>query len=135
MGSSGLQIYSTTGGSEPPIGNIIRSCRIHDTCVKSKAQNRGAGLSLTSGSSHEAYNNLIWANRVGIFIDYSSTHKVYHNTIALNSDLAVFVGSGSGGTTVQNNIMWKNAGGTILDFGDSTLKTPNFTSDPHFVNA
>jgi Right handed beta helix region/Protein of unknown function (DUF1565) len=132
QGSSGIQIFSTTGASEPPNFNTIRRCKIHNNCVLSAAQGRGAGVTIASGSQNLVYNNLIYVNFRGISCSNTFTNKMYNNTIVSNPDIGLYLENG-GNHQARNNICYLN-GSNFIDTSGSSNTTPNFIgTNPNFV--
>lgn len=133
QGSSGIQIFSTTGTSEPPNFNTIRRCKIHNNCVLSAAQGRGAGITIASGSQNLVYNNLIYVNFRGISCSNTFTNKMYNNTIASNPDIGLFLENG-GSHSCRNNVCYLN-GTNFLNTSSGGTVTPNITTqNPNFVS-
>ncbi|TAL57929.1 MAG: T9SS type A sorting domain-containing protein [Bacteroidetes bacterium] len=119
--------------------NIIRANKIYNNA---RIGNRGRGIILSSGTDNIACNNLIWGNNGGIQINYNvANSQVYNNTIWANNGgdglyaEGIYIGSGSSGAIIKNNICWQNNSGGISDYGAATTLSNNLTSDPQFVNA
>jgi uncharacterized repeat protein (TIGR02059 family) len=132
QGSSGIQIFSTTGASEPPNSNIIRRCKVHNNCVLSTAQGRGAGITVASGTGNLVYNNLIYVNFRGISCSFTTANKFYNNTIASNPDIGLYL-EGGGTHQARNNICYLN-GTNFLNTSSGGTVTPNLIgTNPLFV--
>ena len=134
QGSSGIQIFSTTGASEPPNSNIIRNNIIRNNCVLSAAQGRGAGITVASGSQNLVYNNLVYSNFRGISCSNTFTNKILYNSVYSNPDIGIYLENG-GSHVCRNNICYQNGTNFFNTSGGGTV-TPNVTTqNPLFVNA
>ena len=70
---------------------------------------RGAGLILSSGDGNLAYNNVIYANQVGIHVDYGAANsRVYNNTVFAQSEDGLHIGPGASDTDARNNLVFSN---------------------------
>jgi hypothetical protein len=124
----------------------------------------GAGISNYMSDNTEIYQNLSYANKIGISwgedsgsASQSSGGLIYNNTMYGNSDIGGKIRENALGSTWRNNISWGNttygfalmAGGTaptssnndVTDFApdnatyDAWTDTDGITSDPLFISA
>jgi parallel beta-helix repeat protein len=124
-GGFGIQIYR--GGGINGIDasyNTVRNCKLHD--------NGAAGLEIAVGDGNVAYNNLIWNNPSGIFVEYGASNTGLYNNTIYNStnanDFAIRIGysGGASNTTVENNLIWQTAGSdAIANYGTGTVCSYN----------
>ena len=113
--------------------NIIRNNRIFDNA---RVGPRGHGIALSMGSRNLAYNNLVWGNAGGIYVQYASDSRIYHNVLYANREYGVFLQDGSINAVVQNNIVYQNSVPGIQNSGVGTVSDHNLVDiDPKFVNA
>lgn len=134
QGSSGIQIFSTTASTQPPNNNTIRRCYVHNNCVLSAAQSRGAGISVASGTGNAVYNNLVISNFRGINSAFTFTNKFLNNTVVSNPDIGIYL-EGGGSHSCRNNIAYLN-GTNFLNSSSGGTVTPNLIgTSPPFVNS
>jgi parallel beta-helix repeat protein len=128
---TGIQLYYSDGVS------------VHDNVVRgnwvvsnASAGARGAGVSVSRGARNRIYNNVIVGNVVGIFVDYSVTDTdVYNNTLYANEDYGLYVGTGSVGADIRNNIVYASTGPNYANAGSGTAQSNNlFGVDPRFMD-
>ncbi len=95
----------------------------------------------------QIYNNLIYLNGEkqpfpgksgGIRVaNGASSTKIWNNTIYGNKGWGINIQTGvsgpPGGTVVQNNIIFENTAGQIIDAGSDSTLTHNLTTDPKFI--
>ncbi|MBX3332147.1 MAG: right-handed parallel beta-helix repeat-containing protein [Nitrospira sp.] len=147
----GNDIYNNSGGGiqayPGPISNlVIRNNKIHDnnTTIHSPI-----GGIIVSGSGYavsnvSVYNNLFYNNgssplsgsSPGLRIDGANTTgtKVWNNTVYRNKGYGISINQARK-TVVQNNIVFENAKGEIVDFGTETMLSHNLTTDPRFLRS
>jgi len=126
----GVHVYNTRGGAHR---NVVRRNTIHNNGRPAKTI---AGLILSSGAGHVAYNNIIWANGgIGAQVDYGGKDaRLVFNTVYNNAISGVFVGVAASGTVVVNNIVYANRL-DLADHGVGTRLLSNVVSvDPLFVD-
>lgn len=84
---------------------IVRGNSVHD--------NPGYGIAFSgqmSGSTHQAYNNVVYANDAGGLSLYGvGNATLYHNTLAANDGPGLRTDNGLGGNTVKANILYQNS--------------------------
>ena len=125
----------------PSIDVVVRNSQFHDNAA---VGNWGAGVMVGEDSTNvQIYNNVIWNNNGGIQIDYGETNtSVYNNTTYNNTNPYVghdsiqniYIGPGSTGAIVRNNICYTGPG--FVDEGIGTIADHNLDGvDPLFVNA
>lgn len=154
----GNEIYGNPGGGihayPGPISNlVIRSNKLHHNNHLSSSPVEGIlvfqGSISTPIRGVQIYNNLIYLNGVeqpdpgrsgGIRVSSGvSSTKIWHNTIYGNKGWGINIQMGSSGppinTDVQNNIVFGNTLGQIIDVGIGSSLTHNLTTDPKFVKA
>lgn len=138
---SGCRVYRNAGwgihvykeGSGGANGMLVRNNFVFENA---RLGRRGDGILMSSGSGSAVYNNVVWANEVGIWVDYgASATTLYHNTVVANrGDFGIYIGPGATGTVVRNNI----SRGTTRDIenrGVGTTVSNNLAGvDPLFVN-
>lgn len=152
----GNEIYNNPGGGihayPGPISNlVIRNNILHHN--NSLASSPVEGILVFQGNPTkpvtgvQIYNNLVYLNGVnqpdpgrsgGIRISNGVTGtKIWNNTIYGNKGWGINVQDGLNGpprsTVVQNNILFANASGTIIDAGSGSTLSHNLTTDPKFV--
>jgi len=159
----GNNIYNNPGGGitvyPGPVHNaVIRNNVIHHN--NWMANSNVPGIQLSPVLDHptangngvidgtQIYNNVVHSNCVnqptgskpcgGIEISNGATNtKVWNNTVYGNKGYGIRVASGSNGptvnTVVQNNIVFENASGQIMNTGVDSIITHNLTTDPKFV--
>ena len=147
----GNDIYNNPGGGiqayPGPISNlVIRNNKIHDN--NSTIHSPIGGI-VVAGSGYTVsnvsmYNNLFYNNgssplsgsSPGIRIDGANTTetKVWNNTVYQNKGYGVSINQAKK-TVVQNNIVFGNTKGEIVDFGAETAVSHNLTTDPKFIKA
>ena len=132
--SHGIHIHGDT-----PNNNVVRFNLSYDN---SRTGAWGAGIGIYTGSGNLVYNNIVWGNNDGLWINYNvSDSKIYNNTIYGNADYGLLIGDGAtggGGTTnniIRNNIVIGGRLGVLVDAGIATTLSNNLTTDPKFVNA
>lgn len=160
-GSSGIieesEFYNNPGGGiqvyPGPISNlIIRNNIVHhnnflaSSTVEGILVYQGTGTTI---SEVQIYNNLVYLNGVnqpdpgrsgGIRVaNGAKGTKIWNNTIYGNKGWGINIQNGLGGspieTVVQNNIVFANVHGAIVDAGKDSLISHNLTGDPKFLNA
>jgi parallel beta-helix repeat protein len=127
----GISAYKESGGGVS--NNTIRNNFIFQNAALGK---RGDGILVSGGSGNAVYNNVVWANEVGIWVDYgASATTVYHNTVVNNrGEFGIYIGPGATGTFVRNNISRGNTR-DIENRGESTTISNNLAGvNPLFVN-
>ncbi|GAT63992.1 right-handed parallel beta-helix repeat-containing protein [Paludibacter jiangxiensis] len=134
----GIHIY-TEHKPESANYNIVRRNNIHENA---RAENRGFGIIVSSGTGNSVYNNLIWGNNGGIQIDYHAVNTIiYNNTIWSNNrskthENGIKTGAGSTNARIVNNISWNHIAGNISNAGINTYLSNNLTDkSPLFVNS
>ena len=131
--SHGIHIHGDT-----PNNNVVRFNLSYDN---SRTGAWGAGIGIYTGRGNLVYNNIVWGNNDGLWINYDvSDSKVYNNTIYSNADYGLLIGDATtgGGTTnniIRNNIVIGGRLGVLVDAGIATTLSNNLTTDPKFVNA
>lgn len=130
-GGWGIHAFQQDGSSVTNI--VIRNNFVFDNAQTGK---RGDGILAASGVGSTVYNNVVWGNEVGIWVDYgASATTVYHNTVVNNrGDFGIYIGPGATGTVVRNNISRGNTR-DIENRGVGTTVSNNLAGvDPLFVN-
>ena len=145
----GTEIYNQVGGGiqayPGPISNlVIRNNKIHDN---NATPNSAVGGIVVLGSRNmvsnvSVYNNLIYNNgsspqsgsSTGLRVDGADTieTKVWNNTVYKNKGYGISMNQAQK-TVVQNNIVFGNTKGEIVDFGTKTMLSHNLTTDPKFI--
>lgn len=134
MGSSGMQIFSTTAGSEPPINNTVRNSRFHHNTVLSAAQGRGSGVVIAAGVGNMIYNVLSYAQRAGFTVSYNSGAKLFNNDAWGNSVYGFDLREAVWGAQLKNNIAYGN-GQNLSHMGSFTDVTNIWDGrNPLFAN-
>lgn len=149
----GNNVYDNPGGGiqayPGPITNlIIRNNKIHDNNTLLSSPIGGIVILEVSGTpitGVQVYNNLIYNNgsapthgdspgiRVSHLVDGT---KIWNNTIYGNDGWGIKIeASTATNTVVQNNIVYQNTMGAVIDVGTGTILSNNLTSNPNFVNA
>lgn len=160
----GNEIYNQPGGGihgfPGPINNaIIRNNIIHHNNWMANSNVPGilifADIDYTQYGpgvidNVQVYNNLVYSNCVnqpegskscgGIQAANGAKNvKIWNNTVYGNKGYGISVAAGSNGpavnTVVQNNIVFDNAKGQIVNAGVDSVITHNLTTDPKFVKA
>ncbi len=130
----GVHIYSG-GCSNCANNNVVRNNVVYNNA---RVGNRGTGILLGSGSGNVAYNNIVYGNKDGIWIQHGANNKAFNNTIyntAGSGSYAVYIAPDAPGAVVQNNILYKNALNTVTNSGPSSIISNNLLGvDPRFVN-
>ncbi|WP_161954179.1 right-handed parallel beta-helix repeat-containing protein [Candidatus Methylomirabilis limnetica] len=127
--NAGYGVHLYNGYDRRTDSNIVRNNAVFT--------NGWRGILLGSGDGNVAYNNVVWGNRGGIRVNFSSptNSKVYNNTTYNNTDYGILVESGTG-AIVQNNIAYMNGTPEIQDSGTGSVIDRNLVGiDPQFVNA
>lgn len=129
----GIHVYNQRPGGSANF-NVIRNNRVFNNA---RVGARGAGILLSSGKGHQAYNNLVWGNVRGIQLGPDTLDAVvYHNVVYANRGHGLFVSPGSVNARIHNNIIWQNAGADYLNTGRKTINTHNLIGlDPGFLDA
>lgn len=151
----GNDIYNNPGGGIQAypgvISNLImRSNTIHHNNYLLTSPIEGI-LVFQGGNNRvtgvQIYNNLIYLNgdkqpypgkSGGIRVSNgASSTKIWNNTIYGNKGWGINIQNGAGGppegTVVQNNIIFENTAGQIVNAGSDSTLTHNLTTDPKFV--
>jgi parallel beta-helix repeat protein len=145
----GNDVYNNPGGGiqlyPEPTNAIVRFNRIHDNNSLTTSSVGGivvaGGLSVTG---IQIDNNLVYnngsspahGNSPGILVNISRGTRVWNNTVYGNQGYGIQLQETSGiNAVVQNNIVYGNAYGEILDKGTNTTMDHNLTTDPKFINA
>jgi hypothetical protein len=125
----GIQIYSY--GSSSVSNNIVRNSQIYG--------NGYAGITVNTGSDNQVYNNLFYNNAGGIELGLNGpaiNFQAYNNTIYNNAGQGIQLGAYNQGAKVQNNIVYQNSGGDIVDSSSTgTTLRNNLTTNPKFIDA
>ena len=148
----GCDVYNNTGGGlqiypGPINGVIIRNNKIHDNNTWTTIHVGGVVVmagSVQTITNVSLYNNLIYNNgssptagsAPGLRISGSSLSQTtfWNNTVYNNNGYGVMVSSRD--TIIQNNIVFGNVKGEIIDgSGSSCILDHNLTSDPKFIKA
>ncbi|CUS34878.1 hypothetical protein COMA1_20003 [Candidatus Nitrospira nitrosa] len=150
----GNEIYRNNGGGihafPGPIRNaIIRGNRVYDNNSSSESTVPGIlvfedtdyydGTAIIDGV--HLYNNIVYGNGAGgIFVSNGAANvKVWNNTVYGNKGWGVNIQIGLNGmpvnTIVQNNIVFANTSGEIINKGVGSVIDHNVIDDPKFVNA
>ncbi|MEZ4272130.1 MAG: right-handed parallel beta-helix repeat-containing protein [Myxococcota bacterium] len=131
-GQYGIHIYDSKHLEHPFHGNVVRNNIIYDNSLNSTryGQPSGAGIILSGGTGHMAYNNVIWGNVGGIDVSYDAIDAlVVHNTV-YDNDRGISVGdpwSLTKNTYVANNLLIGNGGGiTVSGNVQNTTVEGNF---------
>lgn len=138
---SGCRVYRNSGwgihvfkeGSSGLDNVLVRNNFVFENA---RIGRRGDGILLSSGAGSAVYNNVIWGNQVGIWVDYNAVSTtVYHNTVVNNrGEFGIHIGGGASGTIVRNNIARGNTR-DIENRGANTTLSNNLAGvDPRFVN-
>ena len=150
----GNEIYNNPGGGihayPGTISNlIIRGNRIHDnnTMTTSSVEGIIVFRGKTNGvlqtiSGVQIYNNVVYKNSIyggtsgGIRVSSGPTGtKVWNNTVYGNKGWGINIQTNdTPDTVVQNNIVFANTSGQIVNVGTRTILNANLTTDPRFVN-
>jgi parallel beta-helix repeat protein len=141
----GLQIYPG-----PITGTVIRNNRVHDNNTEADIAIGGIVV-FPSGATivgTEIYNNLIYNNgsaptagdAPGIrIVNNADGTKVWNNTVYGNKGLGINIQAYTGikptNTVLQNNIVYGNAAGEIINVGSNSVIEHNVTTNPNFMNA
>jgi len=105
-GNAGWGVSVYNGDAPDADRNVVRNNRLHHNA---RVRRRGAGLILSSGDGNLAYNNVVFANKVGIHVDYGATRsRVYNNTVFAQSEDGLVVGPGASDTDARNNLVFAN---------------------------
>jgi parallel beta-helix repeat protein len=127
----GVHVYN--GETNDADRNVVRNNRIHHNA---RAGQRGAGIVLSSGDDNVAINNVIFANKIGIHVDYGSLRaRVYNNTVFANAADGIAVGGGASDTDVRNNLVFNSAGNFKNQGRRTTTGTNLFGGNPGVVDA
>ena len=114
----GVHLYSSLGGVN---NNVISDNNIYDN---GRSGVRGGGIIFSSGSSNQAYNNVIWGNMGGIHISDGSDIYISNNTIYGNGYFGIDIGWGSFEAHIEFNNIYDNDGLPIADYGVATYILP-----------
>lgn len=137
--AAAIQIYG--GSGDPADNNTIRNCRLHDV-TRTGDPSQGWGI-IVVGSNNKLYNNVLYRLTPGPAAEGNAAIAISgaNNLVAHNSLYAniggIYVGSGSGGTLVRNNLAYLNTGvvGDYLDRGAGTSQDHNlFGVDPKWAS-
>lgn len=150
----GNHVHNNSGGGihafPGPIRNaVIKGNRVYDNNTVSPSSVPGilvfADIDYYNGTAIidgvQVYNNIVYGNGAGgIFASNGTKNvKIWNNTVYANKGWGINVQFGSNGkpinTTVQNNIVYANTVGQIVDTGINTIKDRNVIVNPKFVNA
>ena len=146
----GNEVYHNSGGGihayPGPIDNlVIRNNSVHDNNFVFNSKIGGIityGNPITAISNTQIYNNLVYnngsdpsaGNATGIRIDASNV-KVWHNTVYGNNRYGITVGTNMANVVVQNNIIYNNADGNLINASPGTIYDHNLATDPKFLRA
>jgi len=150
----GNDIFNNSGGGihayPGPISNlVIRNNKIHDNNYI--AGSKIGGIIVFEGSNTpisgvQVYNNLVYNNgsaptagdAQGIRISNGpDATKVWNNTVYANKGWGINIQAGTSpptNTVVQNNIVFANTDGQIVNAGTGSILGSNLTNNPNFVN-
>lgn len=128
---AGVQIYS----SEGPIDDcLVQRNYIHACGLATSPQ--GAGVYFGAGDNNQFLSNIIalcdYAMVMGNGYSLGTNCKIYGNTIYACIDVFAFVG---GQFDVRGNICWPVSGTLFTGDVSQVTTTPNYVTDPLFVNA
>jgi len=110
----------------------------------------GEGVNFVIGDSNPnisgnvAYNNIFYGGSAGVYFESKSTNAGWtfaNNIFAGNADQSIYASRRYGGLTLNNNIYYKDAGGTLVVYDGESYTAANIgsldslaiTSDPKFV--
>jgi len=113
-GGYGIHAYS---GSGTVNNNIIGNNEIYG--------NGNSGIILSHGDGNQVYDNIIWGNVGGIWVDYGASNShISGNTIYGNSWAGIYIGPGGSNTFIGDNNISDNYGPVIINNGVSTQILP-----------
>jgi parallel beta-helix repeat protein len=146
-------IYNNPGGGiqfypGPTNGVVLRGNRVHNNNTIQGGTSNLGGVLIYQGSGFritnvQIYNNLFYNNNTtgagispGVSVSGVSVSgvKIWNNTAYGNKDYGIVIWSDASNAVVQNNIVYGNGGGGILDQGSATVKTNNLETNPSFVS-
>ena len=150
----GSDFYNNAGGGMQiypgPLSKVvIRNNKFHDNNTKTTIHIGGLIVMSAKGNISDVtiYNNLLYNNgsaptsgdAPGLRVEAASSTtttgvKVWNNTIYNNKGYGIKIGSGVS-IAAQNNIIFENTKGEILNLGSGSLINHNLTTDPKFVKA
>lgn len=148
----GNKIYANSGGGiqiypGPVSDSILRNNEIYHNNNLSSSNNEGIVVMQNLGNkiiNVSLYNNLIYLNGVnqpgsshsgGIRVANGvSGTKIWNNTIYGNKGWGVTIQSSSTiNSLVQNNIVYGNSAGQIMNAGTDSILSNNLSVDPNFI--
>jgi parallel beta-helix repeat protein len=101
---AGVNVYN--GNATDADRNVVRGNRLHHNA---RVGRRGTGLVVSSGEDNLAYNNVVFANKDGILVNYGATRsRIYNNTVFAQRELGIYVGAKASDTDVRNNLVFRN---------------------------
>lgn len=131
--NSGWGVHAFKEGSGGVDQLLIRNNLIFDNA---RLGQRGDGILISAGLGSAVYNNVIWGNQVGIWVDYGATSTtIYHNTVVSNrGEFGIYVGPAAVGTIIRNNIARGNTRDIENRGSGSTMSNNLAGVDPRFVD-
>ena len=135
----GIRLFN---GSEAAAAyNVVRGNRVHDNSLTDSEVSRNLtfGIGLHTGVKNLVYDNLIWANSIGVVVSINGCEEsIVNNTIYANKYLGIAISPDdeTKDNIVRNNIVTGNRDPNILCKSRSTAVDHNLTSGgPLFRNA
>jgi parallel beta-helix repeat protein len=118
-GGYGIHAYSGAGEVN---NNLIRNNEIYNNGQSGNGQ---SGIIISRGDGNQVYDNIIWGNVGGIWVDYGASNSyISGNTIYGNTWVGIYIGPGSSKTFIGVNNIYDNYGPSIIDNGVSTQILP-----------
>lgn len=113
--------------------HIIRNNRVH---AVGKSSSQLGGINIGEGTGHLIYNNLVYSTLgrgIAIAFENSTATGVYNNTVYGNPT-GIYIDGGQTGTIIRNNISYNNST-NYLNEGSGTVEDHNlFGVNPQFVS-
>jgi parallel beta-helix repeat protein len=127
-----------------PGNSVGNNNQIYNNIFFGEGMNFVIGDSNPSISGNVAFNNIFYGGSTAVYFESTSTNAGWtfkNNIFAGNSDQSIYASRRSDGLTLQNNIYYKDTGGTLIRYNAISYTNANIrsvdysaiTSDPKFA--